>query len=83
MKPVGALPQVALAGVQRARDDFEKVATELPRQFIVDSVTLTGQSRDIPQAMVDMRVAKYAFVANLKVLQTADDMAREVVELKR
>jgi hypothetical protein len=32
-------------------------------------------------AIVDTRIAKYQFIANLKVLQTGDEMAREVTRL--
>lgn len=32
-------------------------------------------------AMVDMRVAKYAFIANLKVLQTGAEVEKAAAEL--
>lgn len=39
-----------------------------------DTGTLEG-------AMADTRVAKYAFMANLKVLQTGDEMSKELAKL--
>ncbi len=81
MTPVGHVMHVAAAGVVRAQDAFTKAATELPKSLIVDSVSLTGEARpDTAQTMMDMRVAKYAFVANLRVLQTADDSQRELAD---
>ncbi|HMR75728.1 MAG TPA: hypothetical protein PKD61_11455, partial [Polyangiaceae bacterium] len=80
MTPLGQVMHVAAAGVVRAQDSFEKAATELPKALVVDSVSLTGEARaDLPQAMVDMRVAKYAFVANLRVLQAADETTQELL----
>lgn len=35
----------------------------------------------LEHAMVDMRVAKYAFIANLKVLQTASELEQTAAEL--
>lgn len=35
----------------------------------------------IEQPMVDLRVAKYTAVANMKVINTADEMAKEVSNL--
>ena len=43
----------------------------------LDSVMSSG----LEGAMVDLRVSKYAFIANLRVAQTADDVARELVDL--
>jgi hypothetical protein len=34
-------------------------------------------------ALVDTRIAKYQFIANLRVLQTGDEMAREAAKLGR
>ena len=34
-------------------------------------------------AMVDTRIAKYQFIANLRVLQTGDEMADELTKLGR
>ncbi len=34
-------------------------------------------------ALVDTRIAKYQFIANLRVLQTGDEMAGELAKLGR
>jgi hypothetical protein len=36
---------------------------------------------DLAGALVNMNVAKYAFVANLKVVQTGDEMTRDLLKL--
>lgn len=36
---------------------------------------------DLATALVNMNVAKYAFVANLKVVQAGDDMTRDLLKL--
>jgi hypothetical protein len=36
---------------------------------------------DLAGAMVNMGVAKYAFIANLKVLQAGDEMTRDLTKL--
>ncbi|HTA91672.1 MAG TPA: hypothetical protein VK745_18945 [Polyangiaceae bacterium] len=36
---------------------------------------------DLAGALVNMNVAKYAFVANLKVVQAGDDMTRDLLKL--
>lgn len=47
-----------------------------PVQDTESNATLEG-------AMVDSRIAKYQFIANLRVLQTGDEMASELVKLGR
>jgi hypothetical protein len=42
-----------------------------------DSAGTTG----IEQPMVDLRVAKYSAMANIRVLQTADQLAQAVMEI--
>jgi hypothetical protein len=36
---------------------------------------------DLEHAVVDTRIAKYQFIANLKVLQTGDEMSDELTKL--
>jgi hypothetical protein len=60
-----------------------------------DSVSISGEARaagetldsvlssGLEGAMVDLRVQKYAFVANLKVAQTGDEMSKELLTLGR
>lgn len=38
----------------------------------------TEASPSLEGALVDMRIAKYQFVANLRVLQTGDEMSQEL-----
>lgn len=45
----------------------------------LDSVLTSG----LEGAMVDMRVAKYAFIANLKVLQTAAEIEETAAQLPK
>ena len=47
-----------------------------PTQDNESNATLEG-------AIVDTRIAKYQFIANLKVLQTGDEMAGELSKLAR
>ena len=42
-----------------------------------------GSACDLPGAMVDMLMAQRAFSAQLRVLGTADEMTREVVDLPK
>ncbi|MES1178169.1 MAG: hypothetical protein ABUL62_27845 [Myxococcales bacterium] len=44
-----------------------------PTQDSESNATLEG-------AIVDTRIAKYQFIANLRVIQTGDEMERELVE---
>src|SRR5688500_14930508 len=48
----------------------------VPVQDGVANGTLEG-------ALVDTRIAKYQFIANLRVVQTGDEMAREAAKLGR
>jgi len=41
----------------------------------------TDSTRDLEGAMVDTRLAKYEFIANLKVMQTGDEMSDELTKL--
>lgn len=69
-----------LAGAPSAAETAETVqispeARELQANH--DSV-LTA---DLEQATVDTRVAKYAYIANLKLLQTADEVEQQAANL--
>jgi hypothetical protein len=69
-----------LAGAPSAAETAETVqispeARELSQTL--DSVMTAG----LEGAMVDMRVAKYAFIANLKVLQTGAEVEKAAAEL--
>lgn len=69
-----------LAGAPSAAETAETVqispeARELSQNL--DAVMTSG----LEGAMVDMRVAKYAFIANLKVLQTGAEVEKAAAEL--
>lgn len=69
-----------LAGAPSAAETAETVqispeARELSQTL--DSVMTAG----LEGAMVDMRVAKYAFIANLKVLQTGAEVEKAAADL--
>jgi flagellar basal body rod protein FlgC len=69
-----------LAGAPSAAETAETVqisAEARQASETRDSVTTSGLER----AMVDMRVAKYAFIANLKVLQTGAEVEKEAAKL--
>jgi hypothetical protein len=69
-----------LAGAPSAAETAETVR-------ISPEARQTGETRDsvltsgLEGALVDTRVAKYAFIANLKVLQTGDEIAKTAAEL--
>jgi hypothetical protein len=97
MQPIGpgSVAQTALGGVKRALSNFAESASEVTRQGAIGSqaahsLSLSGQApaaadsapgAGLQQAMVDLRVAKYSAIANLRVLQTADSVSRELADL--
>ena len=54
------------------RRDRQNFAEARGASVVQDSDT-TG---DLEAAIVDTRIAKYAFIANLKVLQTGDELTK-------
>ena len=42
-----------------------------------------GDTGGLEGALVDTRMAKYAFVANLRVVQTGDEMADSLLSIKK
>lgn len=69
-----------LAGAPSAAETAETVqisAEAREIQATLDSVTTSG----LEGAMVDTRVAKYAFIANLKVLQTGAEVEKAAADL--
>jgi len=71
-----------LAGAYSAADSAATVQIsaeargDAPVQDNEANATLEG-------ALVDTRIAKYQFIANLRVLQTGDEMEREAAKLGR
>ncbi len=71
-----------LAGAPSAAETAETVQISAEARQAgetLDTVTTSG----LEGAMVDMRVAKYAYIANLKVLQTGADMEKTAEGLVR
>lgn len=69
-----------LAGAPSAAETAETVQISAEAREIaptLDSVMTSG----LEGAMVDTRVAKYAFIANLKVLQTGAEMEKAAADL--
>jgi len=86
----------AIAGLHQASARFERSAAQVTRLAAAESadpVDISRQARGAAQgkekeasptlesAIVDTRIAKYQFMANLRVLQTGDEMSREVAKL--
>jgi len=70
---------VAAAKVARAdRGDKVTISAEA-RSQPMDSEDTASEGVEAP--MIDMRVAKYAAIANMRVLSVADEMAREEANL--
>ncbi len=40
-----------------------------------------GEPGDLEEALIDQRVAKHVFAANVRVLQTAEEMSHELTAL--
>jgi len=84
MAGVGSIFGVALSGVRGALRKFERAAETLagPLPSLSDSVSIGGDAPpDVPSALVDLRVQKYAVVANLKTLATAGEVADAALEI--
>jgi hypothetical protein len=76
--------RAAKAGAAIARAGA--AASEDPVTISKEALGLAGEEDDaavgwIEQPMVDLRIAKYSAIANMKVIRTADDMARELTDL--
>jgi hypothetical protein len=94
MRPIANANQTAVAGIHRQLERFEKAASGIAELTTgteaVRSVDVTsGAQRALASAdstlagglegkMVDIRVAKYLAIANMKVLETADEMLEEL-----
>ena len=84
--------QRSVQGIGREFNRAAVAAAKIARSDRGDKVTLSAEARAQPQdseaaadgveaPMVDMRVAKYSAIANMRVLSVADDMAREEANL--
>lgn len=90
-----AMYQSSINGVGREFDRAAVAAAKIARPSGGDKVTLSAEARartldsedtapgGIEPAMVDLRVAKYSAIANMRVLSVADDVAHEAENLIR
>ena len=87
--------QSSVQGIGREFNRATVAATKIARADRGDKVTISAQARSQPLdseessddsiegPMIDMRVAKYSAIANMRVLSVADDVAREEANLVR
>lgn len=85
MAPIAPVPPAltsGIAGYRAAENKMATAAAEIAQTPLRDSVELSGGSPgpDLAGSMVDLRVAKYMAVANLKVIRTAADVEQSVVD---
>lgn len=90
---VVSMYQSSVNGIGREFDRAAVAATKIAQSSSGDTVNISAQARAAPtdseenapggieRAMVDLRVAKYSAIANMRVLSVADDMAREEANL--
>jgi hypothetical protein len=69
-----------LAGAPSAAETAETVQISPEARQASETLDST-LSAGLEGAMVDTRVAKYAFIANLKVLQTGDEVEKTAADL--
>ena len=86
---VVSMYQSSVNGIGREFDRAAVGAAKIARSSAGDKVTISAEARSQPldsedtaasgiePAMMDLRVAKYSAIANMRVLSVADDMARE------
>ena len=72
----GAAQQVLVASTAPSTPDRVDISADAKSGVTGDSLT-----SGIEGALVDLRVSKYLAVANLKVLETGDEMAQDVTKL--
>ena len=82
--------QSSVQGIGREFNRAVVAAAKIARSDRGDKVTISAAARSQPQgseesdgieAMIDMRVAKYSAIANMRVLSVADDMTEEEINL--
>ncbi|MEN9581331.1 MAG: hypothetical protein RJA70_4340 [Pseudomonadota bacterium] len=89
----------AIQGIQRSHRRLESAAAQVARSGLqaeapaVVKISAEGRSLaappeqgsvgDLAGALVDAKMAKHEQAANLKVLQTSDEMTRELLKSKR
>lgn len=95
---VGDLFSVAVQGLQHQLDAMNGAAQQVlvasTAPSTPDRVDISGGAKSaantgdsltsgLEGALVDLRVSKYLAVANLKVLETGDELARDVTDIVR
>jgi len=85
--------QSSVQGIGREFNRAAMAAAKIARADRGDKVTISAQARSQPRdsedtavdnveaPMIDMRVAKYSAIANMRVLSVADDLVRQEVNL--
>lgn len=98
MQAIPSAMQSALSGLQRYSQQVDRAAERISRGFELDvsardpvnaapgdplSTAQAGREPDYLDAVVDMMTAQRAFSAQLRVIETADQMALETMNLER
>lgn len=96
MSAVTGIFQAGVAGIQRQMNAMDAAASEVLSEStahdVPDRVNVSdaakeaaasgsSQTSGIEGALVDLRVSKYLAVANMKVVQTGEDMTKELTDL--
>lgn len=72
------LPQGVAASVERVETPGAQVQQQTPEGY--DFVELSNV--DLGEEMTEQMISRHAFSANLKTLQTADEMTRSIIDIK-
>lgn len=96
MSTITGVFQAGVAGIQRQMAAMDAAASEVLTESTAhdapDRVSVSGaakqaaasgtsQTSGLEGALVDLRVSKYLAVANMKVVQTGEDMTKELTDL--
>ena len=96
MSTISGILQTGVAGIQRQMNAMDAAASDVLEETTApdtpDRVSVSGAAKEaaasgtaptsgIEGALVDLRVSKYLAVANMKVVQTGEDMTRELTDL--
>ena len=72
---MGAADEVLRASLAMHQDDTVDIS-EAAQQLAAGE-----REPDLVRGMIDMRMARYAYMANVAVVQTADEMMRSAIEI--
>ena len=73
----GAATQVLLSSTEPSTPDRVELSSDAKQA----AVTGSSQTPGLEDALVDLRVSKYLAVANMKVIETGDETARDLMDL--